>query len=291
MKNCKNVLLKVWLLLTVAIVLGGVILLSVLGFNNTVDYTKGYELTVGVNYKVDNQDIIDDVAEEYLAEKGISYEKYSKVYVNDGQKVIYRFDKIVDVDVNALDKLIVEKLDNNLAVVSVEFNEFTTNRENAVLFLVLALLISEVVVFFFTLILGKVKVALITMLASIVSVVSYLGMVALFRVPICSFIGVFTALSCLFGLGLSTILSFSIRQTQKLLTDEKQPLKDIVANVVRKNLFKFICIGSAVLLLSVLMLIFGGIYVKFVALHLILASVSSFATTLIGVPFAWCYKK
>jgi hypothetical protein len=123
------------------------------------------------------------------------------------------------------------------------------------------------------------------------SMITYLGMVALFRVPICDFLGVFTALSFVFAMILATILAFNFRQINNLQTNEKISSLEVASRGVKNNLFKFACIGCTVLILAIAMLIFGGAYLKFVALHLILASISSFAVTLIGVPFSWTLGK
>lgn len=291
MKNTKNILTKIWLILTVAIILGGVVLLSVLGFNNTVDYSKGYELKVGVTHNIDNQDLISEVTESFFKENNLSNEEYSKVFLNDGSYVVYRFRNAVEIDKDALKTKVQESLNNELAVVSVELNEFKTNRTSNVWFFALALLISAVVIFLLTLILGKAKIAIITAFASIASMITYLGMVSLFRVPICDFLGVFTALSFVFAMILATILAFNFRQINNLQTNEKISSLEVANRGVKNNLFKFACIGCTVLILAIAMLIFGGAYLKFVALHLILASISSFAVTLIGVPFSWTLGK
>lgn len=294
MKNCKNLLTKIWLIATLAIVLGGIVLLSVLGFNNTTDFSKGYELTVKVAHKVDNQDVIPETTEKFFEENNILNEKYSKVYINDGTGVIYSFDDVVEIDkvaLNALKLKIEEALDNSLAQVSVEFKEFKTNNQNRVLFFALALLISAIIIFLFTLILGKLKVALITLIASVGSLISYLGMVALFRVPIFNVLGVFTSIAFIFGFILSLILAINFRQIIKLVSTEKLSLEGVANKGVKNNLFKFICIAVIILVLAIAMLIFGGVYLKFVALHLVLSAVSSFAVALIGVPFLWTLSK
>lgn len=291
MKNCKNLLTKIWLIATLAIVLGGIVLLSVLGFNNTTDFSKGYELTVKVAHKVDNQDVIPETTEKFFEENNILNEKYSKVYINDGTGVIYSFDDVVEIDKDTLKLKIEEALDNSLAQVSVEFKEFKTNNQNRVLFFALALLISAIIIFLFTLILGKLKVALITLIASVGSLISYLGMVALFRVPIFNVLGVFTSIAFIFGFILSLILAINFRQIIKLVSTEKLSLEGVANKGVKNNLFKFICIAVIILVLAIAMLIFGGVYLKFVALHLVLSAVSSFAVALIGVPFLWTLSK
>ena len=71
MEKSKNLLTKIWLVATVLIVLAGIVMLSLFGFNNTVDYSKGYELTVGVDQKIEGQDLVFQTAEEYFAEKDL----------------------------------------------------------------------------------------------------------------------------------------------------------------------------------------------------------------------------
>ncbi len=291
MKNCKNILSKVWFLATVLIVLAGIVLLSVLGFNNTVDYSKGYELTIGVDQKTDNLDLIPTVSENFFDENGISPKKYSKVFLNDGAYVVYKFDEVIELDKESLILELETALDNKFVEVSAEFKEIKVYKNSNTLSLALALIITAVVVFLFVLIFGKARIALTTIFASVVSVLSYLGMVSLFRIPVCNFLGVFTSLAFAFSIGLTALITFKFKGIQKLVSNEKMPLCDVASLGLKESLIKFVVLMVAVLLASLGLLIFGTPYLKILALHLLVASVASFATALIGAPSVWALEK
>ncbi len=295
MEKSKNLLTKIWLVATVLIVLAGIVMLSLFGFNNTVDYSKGYELTVGVDQKIEGQDLVFQTAEEYFAEKGIAPKNYTKVYLNDGASVVYKFDSAIEIDKDAIDKdalvlKIENAIDNEFALVSVDFNEFSSYKQDNVLNFSLALLITAVVIFVLALILGKIKVSLGILLASIVSLIFYLGMVALFRIPVCDFLSVFTALSFIFGAILSAILLFKFKAIAKL-SDGKNTACEIAKQGAKSSSLKLVVLCGVVVLSAVSLLIFGTTYLKFLALHLLVSSVASISTALIGGSSYWALSK
>ena len=293
MEKSKNLLTKIWLVATVLIVLAGIVMLSIFGFNNTVDYSKGYELTVGVDQKIEGQDLVFQTAEEYFVEKGIAPKNYSKVYLNDGASVVYKFDSAVEID--KIDKValvskIENAIDNEFALVSVDFNEISSYKQDNVLNFSLALLITAVVIFVLALILGKFKVSLGILLASIVSLIFYLGMVALFRIPVCDFLSVFTALSFIFGAILSAILLFKFKAITKL-SDGKNTACEIAKQGAKSSVLKLVVLCFIVVLSSASLLIFGTTYLKFLALHLLVSSVASISTAIIGGSSYWALSK
>ena len=290
MEKSKNLLTKIWLVATVLIVLAGIVMLSIFGFNNTVDYSKGYELTVGVDQKIEGQDLVFQTAEEYFSEKGIAPKNYTKVYLNDGASVVYKFDSAVDIDKDTLVLKIENAIDNEFALVSVDFNEFSSYKQDNVLNFSLALLITAVVIFVLALILGKIKVSLGILLASIVSLIFYLGMVALFRIPVCDFLSVFTALSFIFGAILSAILLFKFKAIAKL-SDGKNTACEIAKQGAKSSALKLVVLCGVVVLTAVSLLIFGTTYLKFLALHLLVSSVASISTALIGGSSYWALSK
>ena len=293
MEKSKNLLTKIWLVATVLIVLAGIVMLSIFGFNNTVDYSKGYELTVGVDQKIEGQDLVFQTAEEYFVEKVIAPKNYSKVYLNDGASVVYKFDSAVEID--KIDKValvskIENAIDNEFALVSVDFNEISSYKQDNVLNFSLALLITAVVIFVLALILGKFKVSLGILLASIVSLIFYLGMVALFRIPVCDFLSVFTALSFIFGAILSAILLFKFKAITKL-SDGKNTACEIAKQGAKSSVLKLVVLCFIVVLSSASLLIFGTTYLKFLALHLLVSSVASISTAIIGGSSYWALSK
>ena len=141
------------------------------------------------------------------------------------------------------------------------------------------------------LIFGKIRIALTTLFASVISVITYLGMVSLFRIPICSFLGVFTALTFVFSISLTALLTFKFKGIQKLVSNEKLALSSIARMGLRESMIKYVVIMCAMLLLIIGLLILGTPYLKILALHLLLASIASFATSLLGAPTIWALEK
>ena len=113
---------KLWIVLTVAILCLGVIFLSVFGYNNSVDYSKGYELTVGLDQQDESLDDVFTTTENYFEEIDVSPVKYSNTSLNDGSYRIYRFDKVVEIDEAKLFEKLESVVDNQYVSITVSGN-------------------------------------------------------------------------------------------------------------------------------------------------------------------------
>ena len=99
----KNVLgkFKWFIIAALVLIVAGMTLFGVLGFNNTVDYKDSYEVHVGIDQSVDAAKVIlKDASENYFEEKDIKYSSYQ--VVDDGVKLIYKFKNDVTSDVSGL---------------------------------------------------------------------------------------------------------------------------------------------------------------------------------------------
>lgn len=287
----KNFVLKskIWLIATLLIVCVGVIFLSVFGFNNTTDYSKGYELTVGLDQQDDDINKVYETAETYFDEIGVKPLSYSKVYINDGNSAVYKFKDLTGFDKDELVGRIDAVVDNDYVDVIVSTKVVEAKASFDALNIILSLVISAIVLFLFLLIFVKFKMALTNLFASIVSVIAYISMVALFRIPVLNTLGIFVALTFAISTFISGLALIKFNATKKLSDNEKLSALEIV-KINAKEYSVFNCIALVVLMLVALVLLVLGVgYLRFIALNIIVATISSVVMNYIAVPTIWSF--
>ena len=78
MKIKLNNVSKIFIILSLVIVVAGMALLGFLGLNQTVDYSDGYEMTVyAKNVLEDDAVAMKEATDEYLAQKGLSSNQFT----------------------------------------------------------------------------------------------------------------------------------------------------------------------------------------------------------------------
>ena len=77
MKNRLTVTFKVILTIVLSLIVVGITVASIFGFNNVVDYKDSYEVVVGINQKIDDKaETAKNTAEKYFEAKGVTPVEY-----------------------------------------------------------------------------------------------------------------------------------------------------------------------------------------------------------------------
>lgn len=265
-----NVMTKMkWFIIFALIVLvAGMTMLGLYGFNNTVDYSKSYEVRVRLEQNIDNhKQTLQNTADDYFASKGISIVSCQKE--DDGVGIIYKLtDKVSNDKIAELQQKINEKLDgletgNN---VTVTINQVYENSFLQPLNILIAYGIALVVIFLYMLIMNKLASAVAVVLSSIFSVLMFVAVVALTRIPAAPYFELMAMMSGVLGAVLSVITVGGYRE--KLKGAEKVSAKDIAIKVgkidSKKYLFAFIvsmvgAVAVAAFLLPYMMVLGGQI--------------------------------
>lgn len=280
---------KIWLISTIIIICLGVIFLSVFGFNNTADYSKGYQITVGLDQTDSSLDKVYETAETYFDEIGAKTLKYSKVYVNDGNSIIYSFNDLVEFNREELVDRIDAVVDNTFVDIIVEGKVTQSSVDFDAKGVLLALAISAIVIFVLSIIFVKIKMAITNFMVGILSALTYVSMSALFRIPVLNLLGVFVALAFVLGTILSSISLIKYNSFKKLSDNEKLSAVEIIKiNYKDYSMFHGIAF-SILMLISIALLIFGMGYLRFIALNVIIVAIASVSFNYVAVPTIWSF--
>lgn len=308
MKLNVNSKYKLWIIITVAVLVVGFALLAIFGFNQTVDYKDSYEIVVSCNsqYEVATDDLRQS-AQKYLDNKGLVTADFATEEI-DGPigktSIIFKFDKDVNVDKADMQTFISTDLGvdgNQMVVITVEYNSVHSYFDNAVGFIVLALALGGLASFIYLLFAEKLASAVATICSAVASAVLFIALMGLTRIPAQPFAPAVCAFAFAFSAFLSTGLVNRFKEELRL-NDSVESSKDklsytqLADKSANASLLRYAFALGAIILLSLIFIIFGSVYLKFLGLQLIVAGLSAVFSSLIGVPLLWpvlknCKKK
>ncbi len=289
--------LKVFVIATLIIVLVGALLIGIFGFNGTVDnpnkVADGYELQVSVNQNVSDADkIITEASEEFfktnkLGTKGISQE------VAEGKSVIYKFNKDVSGYADQLKTFVLSKLEaKNLSLeVTVDVREVNGQGYSNLSSLVIALVIATVAIFVYSLIIEKLAGALATIFSAFVSVLAFIALLGITRIPALPFIGVGIAVALVVSSALSVSTSNRFREETKNTANSSLSASELTFEVSNKEKNKYIIFAIIVALISIALIAFALPHLMIAGAQILIAGLCGVGASYFGTPLIWSAVK
>ena len=308
MKLNVNSKYKLWVIITVALLVVGFALLAIFGFNQTVDYKDSYEVVVSSNsqYEVPTADLRQS-AQKYFDNKGIVTVDFATEEV-DGpvgkNSIIFKFDKDVKLDKADMQTFIADDLGvagNQMVVITVEYNNAHSYFDSAIGYIILALALGGLASFIYLLFAEKLASAVASISSAVFSAVLFIALMGLTRIPAQPFAPAVCAFAFAFSMFLSTGLVNRFKEELRLndaveSSKDKLDYKQIADKSANASLLRYAFALGAIILISLIFIIVGSVYLKFLGLQLIVAGLSSVFASLIGVPLLWpllknCKKK
>lgn len=289
MKNGVISKVRHYVIALIAIILIGVTLFGIFGFNQTADYKNSYQVKVSIDRKASGAtEILEQSVEEFFESqaKVVSY----ATQVEDGGKIIILKlrDEVSEKTVADAKVFLQEKFDTaELNVkVDVEAQEIVVNnRVNWKI--VLAAGIALVIILIYALIFEKLAGALAVGYSAIVSVITFLALMGITRLPASPFI----VSSCLISMMLSSAMALTsvarYREEAKNSASEKLTFAQIVNEVSKKEKRKYILCAGIVAFVGIVLALCGFGYFIWGGAQIILAGASALFTAYFGAPLVW----
>ncbi len=297
MKMTSNVKFKLWITITLALIVAGMTILGIFGFNQTVDYSDSYELQVKVEKNLGDANVImTEEVDKYFAEKGIKDAEYSRQSETDGEKLIYKFksSEALFEDANGLDTIKSElkaKIEQAFvdrgseqikhAGLQVEVNAYSATHvinQNVWKF-VLAIGIAVVVMLVYIMIMEKVAGSLTVFFNTIIASILTIALMALTRIPAYPYLYGAIAISALLSSVISMVIVNRCKEIAKNVANEKMTAGEIVEKATSLSTLRIIFMGGAILVASLLLIILGTGMLKLMGLQLLVAGASSIFTS------------
>ena len=288
MKGVMNKM-RYYLVATLAIVLIGITLFGIFGFNQTADYKNAYEVKVAIDRNAEGAiELLSESVEEYFNENAKSV-GYAMQTVDGGKTIILKFnqdvsDKIIGAKEYLQDKFIAEELN---VQVSVDLYEVNPGKSNIQWKLFIAGGIALAVIFIYALIFEKLAGSLATLFSAVVSGVTFIALMGITRIPARPFVlsaGIIASV-------LSAVLSISsvarFREESKNVANEKLTFAQLVDKVSLKEIKKYIAFMAVVLAVGIIFALCGFGYFVWGGAQIILAGVSATISAYFGAPLIW----
>ncbi|MBP5466924.1 MAG: hypothetical protein J6Y43_05125, partial [Clostridia bacterium] len=277
--------MKIWITVTLSVLLVGMVLFGIFGFAKSVDYKDGYEISVTANDILDDSvDVMKNATEKYFNDNGLKPVKGSSQTLNGGETLVYKFYNDVSDHKEGLKAAVQEALDSKGLTVTVDSYETIKEYDSYAGYAILAGCIVLAAAFVYCLITDKnVASGLALLAASIVSVLLYMSLTAIIRVSFAPFgvaMGVFAGL-------LSLVYSFGIlaRCKDTVKKDVKAAAAEIGEKAALKSSLRICVIECTIIVLGIIAIIAGGgVLASFGALALIASASSAFTSIIFAAP-------
>lgn len=280
--------IKIFIISALVILVAGMSMLAFLGFNQPVDNKDSYEMQISVNQVAGNAvEVLQSASEKAIKDNEMFVVSEQKL--NGGATLIYKFNKDVSDKIEVVEKAVQSALDGT-NIINIEANvsvhQLKGSHGSQVLKVALGLGIGILVASIFVLILNKFASALSVLSTSVLSIVLFMALVALTRIPAQPYFAVFTCVASILSLVTSTIITTKYKAEIK--KDGKVSNAEVVGKVNSDLATAFALLMMAVLLFS---LIFGIITSVFVGLIMFAAGVVGMFTAIYFTPFMWAITR
>ena len=286
--NCIIGKMKWFVVAVLVILVAGMTMLGVLGFNNAVDHSKSYEVSVSVDQSIDkSKEVLKDASEKYLAEKGVSY---SVQVMDDGAIILYKVGADVTEKVSGLEKAINDALALNAEtqgiLAEVVVDEVLGDQTLQDGPLLLSAGIALVAIFIYLLITERtIASATATVCSAVLTFLVFLSLMAITRLPALPFVEIVSAIAIIISAVLSTSTVVKYREEIKNATtkvDFIEVAKKVLKTETSKYLFALITIGVA----GVALAAFFTQYLLIVGAQIIFAGIAVLLSLFVP-PLVW----
>lgn len=285
-----------WLIIAILVVLvAGMTMFGIMGFNNTVDYSDSYEVQVSVDQTISSaKETLKNTTEKYFSEKGISAVSYATQTGDEGATLIYKFNQDISAKVVDLESALNTALEANDATkgVTAKVAVAVLDGDNSmqVGWLLLALGIAVVVIFLYTLIMEKLASAVAVICSAILSFLVFVALTSITRIPAIPYVEVLTAFSAVLGAVLSVTTVGRYKEELKNATG-KVNTGELAVKVANAECKKYLFTLISVFIAAVAVSAFFMPYMMFAGGQILIAGVSAVAVSYTITPVIWTAVK
>lgn len=281
---------KLFIVITLAVLVVGMAIFGFFGFNQAIDYSKGYEVRVSIDQNTTSaRQILQSSTQQYFDLKGVNPVDYATQQLNDGKIIVYKFDKDIKLDKQALKSHIQSNLDQNSLnniTANVEYDLVLGNGEIEIGWLLLGIGIGLVATFIYALIMEKLSGAVAMLCSSVVSALAFTSILSLVRLPSAP---AFSA-SLVLAIALSAVLSLTtvakLKESYKNSVNKPDVIElteKVMKNEGKKYLFVAIAVGVCAVALSAFLVP----YIMFAGGQILLAGLSATVVSYFVTPLLW----
>ena len=281
--------MKWFIIAALSILVVGMTLFGIFGFNNTVDYRVSHEIQVSVDQNIDEaKTILKSSSEKFFSDNKISI--VSSQIADEGATIYYKLNTDQTSKISALKTAIQTALDADTDTVGINAEaKISLTVKGGYLqtgSVLLALGIALVVIFLFVLIMEKLAGAVAVVASAAASTLIFVSLMAITRIPAVPFVEIMAT----FGGLLAAVLAISNvgRYKEEIKnSDTKYSVCDIVEKVAIKDAKRYLFVLIAVLVASVAVMVFFTPYMLVMGGQLAIAGISAIVCSYFITPLVW----
>ncbi len=285
--------IKIFLISVLILLVVGMTLFGVLGFNQNIDNKKSYEMQVSVDQIAgESVDVLKTSSNEVLSSLNDSCLDYSYQEMNEGAVLIYKFSYDVSEQITTVkDTVQAALVANNLGGVNAEVKVFENLGSYNSQFknVILALGISIAIIFVYALFMNKLAGGVAVLCSSVLSALVFLALMAITRIPAQPYLAILVS-ACV---ALTSAIAVAITTKYKALykVDDKPNVK-VIAEKVNKSLRTvYIALACGVGVISIVAGAIGLINSVFLGLGILVAGLTSISSAIYMTPCIWTLIK
>lgn len=290
---------KVWIIITLLIIVAGMVFLGVFGLGQSPDYKKSYEVRVSVDQNVNGSgEIVKDAAEKFFSDKGIKIASYATQSMDDGATFVYKIAQKADTDFNTEElknsvqnALQAKEETKNLVAKADGVYETEVTAYKEVFGVSLALGIASMIAFVYLLLVEKPVAAFSAVLGAIVSALLFISVTSIARIPAYPTFTVSLTFAFTLALVFSTVIVNRFREVMKISGNEKLSIAEIAAKGVKQSAARVIFVAVAVLAAAIPFAASCSLGLVFFALQIVAADVVAIFASLFWTAFFWSVMK
>ena len=282
--------MKYFVISSLIILVVGMTLLGIFGLNKPIDYSDSYEINVSIAIDDDSlKQEMKETADKYFEENGIIYASFQSQ--EDGMSLVYKFttdqtSKVQELK-SALDAVLSLNPQMGTNEVTVVSKYATQGSLVQPLKILLAYGIAVVAIFVYMLIMNKLASAVAVICSSIASVVMFIAMIALTRIPALPYFEISAMFAGILGLLLAVSTVGRYREELKNTVANKFSVNEIAEKVAKTESKKYLYILVAIVIASVAVSAFFMRYMLIIGGQLLIAGIASVACAYFISPLIW----
>ena len=275
---------KLWIVLTLSVIVAGLAVLGFLGFNNAIADKPYYEVSVSVDQDVKSSaQITEKASRDFFDINGIPYASYSVQKTGLNTKFLFKFDRDVTEAIVGLEEYVEAQINDAERNVEVKLYQAESMTNINLIKILVCALVSLVIVFVVSAISYKLKSAVAIILSSIVSVLTFIAITALTRLPVIPFITINSFASLIISVALSLFVVNGYHEIQKVSGNEKLSSAEIVDLSVKTKLLSILTFAGVLLAMSIGVCLGFG-YSLFLALQILVVNVCALYSSIVITP-------
>ncbi len=282
---------KWFIVSTLVILVVGITLFGVFGFNNTGDYSSSFDLRVTITQPIEKaQQTLKTTADKYMAEKGINV--ISTQTLDNGIGYVFKFAGDVSEQIADLEQAINDALSQDPLTATVTVADFDPNfasgyGDNNVKGILIAMSIAVVLIFVYTLIMDKLAAAVAVICSAILSALVFIALMSITRLPSIPYVQLIAlAFSFVLGAVMSIMTTGRLKEAVKNQTG-KFEYDNLAVGVMNAEKKKTVLALVAVFVASVALMALFASYTAIVGASLLVAGVSAVGVSYFITPLLW----